>query len=201
MNSESQHIDDAFGNGEMSVHGTSASGLREKELPEVTLRAPETDDIDMLYLWENDSRQWVSTLAPYHVSRRHIADYVRDFDGNIAQWQLKLVVEAGDEAVGAVDLYDADLRCGRSFVGIYIDSSRRGKGYGTAALRQLTEYAFDVLGLRQLAAMVAVDNEVSLRMFAGSGFVESGCLRSWLRRGQLFVDARLMQLQASERQF
>lgn len=201
MNSESQHIDDAFGNGEMSVHGTSASGLREKDLPEVTLRAPETDDIDMLYLWENDSRQWVSTLAPYHVSRRHIADYVRDFDGNIAQWQLKLVVEAGGEALGAVDLYDADLRCGRSFVGIYIDSSRRGKGYGTAALRQLTEYAFDVLGLRQLAAMVAVDNEVSLRMFAGSGFVESGCLRSWLRRGQLFVDARLMQLQASERQF
>lgn len=201
MNSESQHIDDAFGNGEMSVHGTSASGLREKELPAVTLRAPETDDIDMLYLWENDSRQWVSTLAPYHVSRRHIADYVRDFDGNIAQWQLKLVVEAGGEAVGAVDLYDADLRCGRSFVGIYIDSSRRGKGYGTAALRQLTEYAFDVLGLRQLAAMVAVDNEVSLRMFAGSGFVESGCLRSWLRRGQLFVDARLMQLQASDRQF
>ena len=173
----------------------------EIELPEVTLRAPETDDIDMLYLWENDSRQWVSTLAPYHVSRRHIADYVRDFDGNIAQWQLKLVVEAGGEAVGAVDLYDADLRCGRSFVGIYIDSSRRGKGYGTAALRQLTEYAFDVLGLRQLAAMVAVDNEASLRMFAGSGFVESGCLRSWLRRGQLFVDARLMQLQASERQF
>lgn len=194
-------MDDAFGNGEMSVHGTSASGLREKELPAVTLRAPETDDIDMLYLWENDSRQWVSTLAPYPVSRRRIADYVRDFDGNIAQWQLKLVVEAGGEAVGAVDLYDADLRCGRSFVGIYIDSSRRGKGYGTAALRQLTEYAFDVLGLRQLAAMVAVDNEVSLRMFAGSGFVESGCLRSWLRRGQLFVDARLMQLLASERQF
>lgn len=200
MNSESQHIDDAFGNGEMSVHGTSASGLREKELPAVTLRAPETDDIDMLYLWENDSRQWVSTLAPYPVSRRRIADYVRDFDGNIAQWQLKLVVEADGEAVGSVDLYDADLRCGQAFVGIYIDSAHRGQAYGSAALRQLVSYAFDVLGLRQLAALVAFDNEASLRMFAEAGFTQSGCLRSWIRRGQNFVDAKLMQCMASERQ-
>lgn len=162
---------------------------------EMRLRAPEPEDIDRLYLWENDPRQWLTSLTPVAVSRQRIWDYVNNFDGDLSQWaQLKLMAEASGCTVGTVDLCDIDLRSGRAFVGIYIEQSLRGKGYGSAALKALVDYSRDVLGLRQLVAIVAVDNDGSQKLFEGAGFSLSGRLRQWLRCGQSYVDALFYQL-------
>ena len=162
----------------------------------IWLRACEPEDIDMLYVWENDASQWASSLSPFKVSRRRIADFIEGFDGDIGRWpQLKLVVCCGEggEAVGSVDVYDIDLRNGHGFAGIYIDRQNRGRGFGRAAVNALVDYCRGPLGLNCLAAMVAVDNMASRHMFASCGFVEAGILGGWLRRGREHVDVVLLQ--------
>ncbi len=71
--------------------------------------------------------------------------------------------------------------------------SERGKGMGTKALDLLCSYASEVLGMHQLAAQIACDNEASRRLFDRCGFKPCGMLRSWLRRGRHYADAIIVQ--------
>ncbi len=68
-----------------------------------------------------------------------------------------------------------------------------GKGMGTKALDLLCSYASEVLGMHQLAAQIACDNEASRRLFDRCGFKPCGMLRSWLRRGRHYADAIIVQ--------
>ena len=49
----------------------------------IRLRALEVDDLDMLYLWENDTSSWRdgTNIAPF--SRRMLAEYIDTYDGDI----------------------------------------------------------------------------------------------------------------------
>ena len=86
------------------------------------LRALEAEDVDLLYVWENDPAVWgvSGTLAPFsrHTLRRFLDE--QRFDLYAAR-QLRLVVETLDgRAVGLVDLFEfepVDLRAG---IGILI---------------------------------------------------------------------------------
>lgn len=162
----------------------------------IRLRAPEPDDLDSLYRWENDTSCWQSTFSPVHVSRMRLWQYINEFDGDIDAWQqIRLMICAGDrgEAVGTIDLFDIDRRAGRAFVGVYIDDVMRRHGYARRALEQLVVYSRDYLNLHQLAAIVAVDNKASVSLFTSAGFKSAGRLRSWMRVSGHYVDALLFQ--------
>ena len=57
----------------------------------------------------------------------------------------------------------------------------------------LKRYGADVLGVRQIWASVASDNDPSIALFEGCGFDLCGIRREWLRRGSSFVDEREYQ--------
>ena len=116
------------------------------------LRALEAEDVDLLYVWENDPAVWgvSGTLAPFsrHTLRRFLDE--QRFDLYAAR-QLRLVVETLDgRAVGLVDLFEfepVDLRAG---IGILIHGAGdRGRGFASDALDVLCRYARQVLGLHQ----------------------------------------------------
>ena len=139
------------------------------------LRALEAEDVDLLYVWENDPAVWgvSGTLAPFsrHTLRRFLDE--QRFDLYAAR-QLRLVVETLDgRAVGLVDLFEfepVDLRAG---IGILIHGAGdRGRGFASDALDVLCRYARQVLGLHQLWCSVAPDNAASLTLFRRAGFVE-----------------------------
>ena len=97
--------------------------------------------------------------------------------------------------MGAIDLYDVSVPDMMASVGISINAvERRRNGLATSALRLLSEYAFDILGLHQLHARIAVGNEASRRLFAKCGFTESGILRQWHRTPDGWEDQVEMQL-------
>lgn len=161
------------------------------------LRAPEPDDVDFLYILENDESMAESGFTTAPVSRYMLDDYLRHYNADIyAERQLRLVVvlkESG-ERIGFVDLCDFSPRDRRAFVSIALLERFRDKGYGTEALCLACEYARETLGMHQLAAQVAYDNEASRVMFGKCGFRTCGSMRSWLRRGPHYVDALLYQL-------
>lgn len=160
------------------------------------LRALEAEDVDLLYVWENDPAVWgvSGTLAPFsrHTLRRFLDE--QRFDLYAAR-QLRLVVETLDgRAVGLVDLFEfepVDLRAG---IGILIHgASDRGRGFASDALDVLCRYARQVLGLHQLWCSVAPDNAASLTLFRRAGFVECGRKREWRRTPDGWADELLLQ--------
>lgn len=70
-------------------------------------------------------------------------------------------------------------RDGREAEAGYIVSPRaRGRGVAARALRLLTDWALDGLGLERVELRITVDNEASIRVAERAGFVREGVLRS-----------------------
>lgn len=163
----------------------------------IILRAVEPADLDALYIQENDPSKAESSFTTAPLSRSQLWEYVNNYSADIfADKQLRLmVVRRSDGAtIGSADVSDFDARDRRGFVGIFISGPFRRQGYASDALALLSDYCRDTIGMHQLAAVVAADNEASRSLFAKAGFKTCGRLQSWIRRGRHYADAIVYQL-------
>ncbi len=162
----------------------------------ISLRAPEPQDLDIMYLWENDSSLWNvgNAVAPY--SRKQLWDYIESYEADIfksRQLRFIIVENASGNAVGAIDLYDFDPVNRHASLGILVDSRYRGQGIGRSAVSLLCDYCSEHLGMHSLMAVTSRSNECGLDLFNSCGFDTCGCLHSWIRQGNTYEDAVLLQ--------
>lgn len=162
----------------------------------ITLRAPEPEDLDKFYNWENDTNLWSlgSTVTPFskYVLKEYIATAGQDIY-QTRQMRLMIVQNSTDQVVGMIDLFDFDPFHRRAAMGLLIDPEHQRKHYGTMALELLEEYAFKFLGIHMLYAYVPVANEASLHLFEKKGFVNSGTMKAWIRVATQYEDVAFMQ--------
>lgn len=164
-------------------------------LPQVSLRAPEPADLDLIFNLEEDPRLWEAgtSLAPVsrYMLQRYLEDYRADFTG---EGQLRMVaVDADGNAIGLVDMFEYDKLNRRAGVGIAVLPERRKQGYGTAMLVALCRYGRRRFLLHNLWAHTAVDNIGAIRTFEDSGFARVGVLKGWTLSPDGFKDAVLWQ--------
>jgi len=163
----------------------------------ISLRAPEPEDLDILYIWENNTGIWQisGTLVPF--SKFILKQYLDHADKDIYETrQLRLMIQLNDtkRPVGAIDLFDFDPHHHRAGVGILIaDSSDRRKGYAREALETLMHYCHGVLHLHQLYCNIASENKESLRLFETAGFKPVGEKKEWMFSGKGYSDEWLYQ--------
>ena len=162
----------------------------------IALRALEPADVEVLYAWENDTRLWRvgRTTTPY--SREMLRAYVEGYEADIytaQQLRLMVVEKSSGRPVGAADLYEFDPVNLRAGVGILIDSSCQGLGYGRRAVVLLGRYCGLRLGLHQLWAVVPADNAPCRSLFASLGYRVTGRFKSWIRDGRSYADAYMYQ--------
>ena len=160
----------------------------------IRLRAPEPEDLDKLYSWENDASLWEmgSTLSPY--SRYELKQYIADARHDIYdRKQLRLIIELKQSGitVGTIDLYDFDPHHRRAGVGILIDTAHQRKGYAKIALKLLIRYAFSFLKIHQLYACIPVTNTPSQHLFEQCGFETMAILKDWLFTTNGYVDVQI----------
>ncbi|MBR5052308.1 MAG: GNAT family N-acetyltransferase [Bacteroidaceae bacterium] len=146
------------------------------------LRAVEPEDLDLMYLIENDTELWplgqASVPFSYYALKQYIAESSNDF---FHDRQLRLVIETADEvSVGFVDLQNYDPLHHRAEVGIVVVPEQQRKGLATEALRLLAKYVSAHLGIHQLYALVPEGNEASVALFKKSGYKETATLQDWL---------------------
>jgi len=150
----------------------------------IRLRPLEPADIDLLYKWENDIEIWEvsNTKTPYskHVLAQYLVESAKDI---YATKQLRLIIQnENNEPVGAVDLFDFDPYHQRAGVGILIHKKEdRNMGYATDALTALSNYALEVLGMKQLFANITADNTSSIHLFEKGGFKQTGLKKDWVK--------------------
>ena len=163
---------------------------------EIVLRPLEPEDIDLLYKWENDIQIWEvsNTRAPF--SRHVLAQYLQEAAKDIYETkQLRLIIEnENGKPVGAIDLFDFEPYHLRAGVGILIhNKTDRNKGYATDALQALANYAFEILGLKQLFANITTNNTGSIGLFEKTGFVQVGVKKEWIKTVSGWKDEVLLQ--------
>ena len=160
------------------------------------LRAPEPEDLDVLFNMENDSSIWKvsGNVVPY--SRYQIKKYIQQSQHDFftdRQIRFMIVRMADSVVLGSVDLTDIDPYNGRAEVGIALISEFRGQGIASAALKIISDYAKNFLRLRQLFCRIPAENKTSVKLFTTNGFVKSGKLSQWLVRLDSYSDVLVLQ--------
>jgi diamine N-acetyltransferase len=165
---------------------------------EIELRPLEMVDLNLLYMWENDSRVWSvsNTIAPYskHILQQYIENSAADI---YSTKQLRLVVEKTDsnQAIGFIDLFDFDPYNGKVGIGILIAKiTERNKGYASTALQLMLKYVEKHLGMKQAYCNVTNDNSSSAHLFEKAGFTCSGTKKDWIRVEDQWLDEHFYQL-------
>jgi len=163
----------------------------------IYLRAPEPEDLEVMYNMENDPSSWdvSSFTVPY--SRYVLRQYIEASQCDIfADKQLRLMITCKEnhQIIGTIDLTDFVPMHSRAGVGITVKKDFRQQGFAHQALELLISYSFDFLHLKQLYAYVSVRNEASRKLFSSCGFTQVGVLKDWLRVKDGYEDAFFMQL-------
>ncbi len=132
----------------------------------IRLRALEPEDLELLYLWENDSSLWIAgnTRAPY--SKFQLREYISQSKNDIySDGSLRLMMQDKNtgNVVGTVDLFDFDLHHGRVALGLFVSEEFQGKGYASQSLKLVEDYVFNFLKINQLYVQIAESNQSSTK--------------------------------------
>lgn len=167
------------------------------ENDKIKLRAPELDDLDTIFNWENDTDLWNLSQTQLPFSRFDIEQFILQSNHDIfAEKQFRFIIEAmhSKNIVGAIDIFDFDIKNRRAGVGILIDKNYRKLGLGSQALEVLIEYSKTTLDLHQLYCNVLMNNLVSLHLFKKKHFQEIGVKKDWIFINGKYHDEVLLQL-------
>ena len=161
----------------------------------IHLRAIEPEDIESMYLWENDQTLWSTsnTHAPFskHILTQYIMEAQR-FDIQTSK-ELRLVIDADGQAVGCIDLFNIDVFNHRAEIGILINQHFRNLNYATSAIIALCDYAKEHLQMHQLCAEILTDNVVSLHLFEKCDFERTGIKKDWFLQNGTYKDMAVYQ--------
>jgi len=97
-----------------------------------------------------------------------------------------------DAAVGGIGLQlGQDIERVSAEIGYWLGQSHWGRGLATAAVRAVTEYAFETFGLTRIFAVPFAANTASIRVLEKAGYSLEGHLRRSAIKDGVICDQRL----------
>jgi RimJ/RimL family protein N-acetyltransferase len=162
------------------------------------LRPLGEDDLDAIIegCQDPESIRWTTVPAPYNRSDAEF--FVRDHAP--ATWArghgaIFAIRDGRDAWAGSMALSIDSGDPGTGEVGYLVAPWARGRGYATRALRALTGWGFDALGLQRIVWRAYLGNDASRRVAEKAGFTiegiqRSGCVQRGERR-DAWVGAKL----------
>jgi diamine N-acetyltransferase len=164
----------------------------------ISIRAIEPDDAQLIFRWENDKTSWVHSdnLLPYSLFQieQFIIEGHDIYQNRQARFMVDFTEQDLSHTVGMVDLYDFHPHHRRAGIGVYIDSAYRNRGIAFTSLQLVINHSFDVIGLHQLYCSILPENQTSIRLFNRLGFSLSGQQKDWYFENGKYHDQILMQL-------
>lgn len=161
------------------------------------LRAVESSDATMLYLWENDINNWriANTEVPFSMHAIH--NLIEQYASIRTSGQLRLIICLNESQlpIGAIDLYDINFRHGFATVGVLIANQEdRNKGFAKEAFQLVINYAKEVLDLYNLQCFIQADNLASIHLFKTLKFEKVGVRKEWYKFKNSRIDEICYQL-------
>jgi len=149
----------------------------------ISLRDYTLADIDRLVLLannENVSRYLVDTF-PFPYTARDARWWIET--GSAECGATTRVIVCNDEFVGSVGILPATRwRAHVTEIGYWVAEPYWGRGIATAALCEMTAYAFTEPGCEKPVAPVLAPNVASMRVLAKCGYRSEGCMAREVRK-------------------
>jgi RimJ/RimL family protein N-acetyltransferase len=124
------------------------------------------------------------TVVPREYTELHATEFIatRDTDRAAGRELALAVVDREDALLGAIGMSNFDWADRKGEIGYWMGREARGRGLGTRALRLLSRWALEFLGLERLELMANPANEASQRLAESAGFTREGTLRRYRTR-------------------
>lgn len=165
------------------------------DLGDIYLRGICEEDLDGdWYKWFNNSdvtKYQDKKIYPNTKSRqKKYYDYLQTSTEDVV---FAIVLKKTNTHIGNIGLHKINYVHRRAEVGIVIgDLSTRGCGYGKKAVQTITSYAFDVLNLHSLMAIIMEQNKSSLSIFESVGFASQGVLLDYFYKNGTYINAQIV---------
>jgi RimJ/RimL family protein N-acetyltransferase len=170
---------------------------KEPSAEQVELRSLEAQDVVRTHRWHNDPALYQHLTGSFrHVSLSAEEDWLdRRIAYSTSEVNLAICVRDSGKHIGNIYLRDIDPNARHASLEIFLgDSSHRGQGFGSSAVRQLIRHAFEDLNLHRLWLHLLATNEAALRLYRSCGFEIEGTLRRHAIKGGKPVDVFIMGL-------
>ena len=155
---------------------------------QIILRAWRRSDISALIQYANNRKIWLNlrNVFPHPYTRAEADEWIALCESNQGP-PTHFAIELQGEAIGGIGcrLLD-DVNCKTAEIGYWLGEPFWGRGIATAALKQTTEYTFEIFAVERLQATVFEWNPASARVLEKTGYKLEGRLRR-----SIFKDGRL----------
>lgn len=166
--------------------------MSSKNTHTVRLRALEPEDLELIYLLENECNDPTVAATSVPVSHYVVKQYLETTSHDLfVDGALRLVIENNDGvAVGTVDLTDFNPQHSRAEIGLTILQAHQGKHYGRMAMEAVEEYAHRHC-IHQLYCIISNQNEGAQRLFHLLKYNVTATLPDWLQTPEGYISATL----------
>lgn len=152
------------------------------------------EDTEIFTKWLNDPN--ITNYLSVHnglVSLKGENEYIEEFSKR--EFHLSIIKKENDILIGNIALEQLDYKNGSAELGIFIgDEENLGKGYGSEAIKLLTNYGFQELRLHTIYLTVLDNNPRAKKAYEKCGFVECGRRHEALFRNGKYIDLIYMEL-------
>jgi RimJ/RimL family protein N-acetyltransferase len=136
--------------------------------------------VPLLAIVEGDEDVVRYTRVPENADEAFLRSWIRRYehgwdDGSRAGFAP---VAHDGEVLGFASLVHVDLPAAEAEIGYLVGKAARGRGVATRALRLLTNWSFDELGLERVELLIQPENTASARVAERAGYELEGVLRS-----------------------
>jgi RimJ/RimL family protein N-acetyltransferase len=156
----------------------------------VNLRAVEEADLSLVHEWENDAE----VAGDFDIFRPTSADDIRrryrDHRALSAEGGALLITRKDGTLVGLVTCHNVSygVTSPAFNIGIAIEPSQRGRGFGSEAQRLIADYLLYTYPIGRVEAGTDVENTAEQRALERAGFQREGVARSASWRGGRWHD-------------
>lgn len=160
------------------------------EKTKFSLRAFNKDDAVDFHALINTPKIAADTTIPLPWNYDHIVwwiGFITEAAKKTPKSEQHFVIEIDGKLQGSVALINIDGHKGE--IGYWLDQKYAGQGLMTAAIDQVTDYAFKELKLARIFAPVLPHNVASGRVLEKNGFIKEGILRNYYFKDGKYVNA------------
>ena len=164
-----------------ALHATTDRGWRLAE-GELWLRAWRSTDVPQLVTACQDPAIARFTRVPAPYAETDAMAFLLAQGGELVagrELHLAVVRAGGDELLGSIGLSALDWANLTAEIGYWAAAPARGRAVTRRAVRLLSRWAFEALGLARLEILVSPENHGSRRVAESAGFTHEGRLRSY----------------------
>lgn len=146
------------------------------------LRLPAVGDIDNIYRLCQDPLIGRFTTIPQPYERVHAIEYVERSASDWASGNgapFVIVSVATGEVIGTIGVFRKSWDHAVAEIGYWLSADARGQGVATRAVKLLSLWAIEAMGLARIQLGTNRANLASQRVAEKAGFKYEGTLRNW----------------------